>query len=86
MSCRRDYYTHMRRGRELSKTIVVGVLFLCALVLAAALTGAAGMIAVVSVLVSPLIFIFLAVFPRGTGARAVLRVRRGRPTRAPPLF
>jgi hypothetical protein len=76
----------MRRGRELSKTIVLAVLILCTVVLAAALTGAAGMMAIVSVLASSLIFVFLPLFPRRTAPLAVRHVHRGRCTRAPPLF
>jgi uncharacterized membrane protein YhaH (DUF805 family) len=75
----------MRRGRELSKTVVTVVLILCAFVLAASLTGA-GMTAIVSVLSSFLIFIFLPFFPRKSAALAVRRVHCGRTTRAPPLF
>ena len=86
MSCRLDYYTHMRSGRELTKTIVLAVLILCTVALAASITGAAGLLAIVSVLASSLIFIFLPLFPRKTAALAVRRVHRGRITRAPPRY
>jgi uncharacterized membrane protein YhaH (DUF805 family) len=75
----------MRRGRELSKTVVTVVLILCAVVLAVSLAGG-GMIAILSVLSSSLLFVFLPFFPRKTAALAVRRVHRGRTTRAPPLF
>jgi hypothetical protein len=75
----------MRRGRELSKTIFTAVLLLCVFVLAVSLVGG-GMIAILSVLSSSLILVFLPLFPRKTAAPAVRRVHRGRFTRAPPLY
>lgn len=87
MSCRLDYYTHMRRGRELSRTSFRILLVLCALVLVVALVGmSAGIMTIGSVLSSFFIFIFVPLFPRRSGALAVQRVHRGRIRRAPPLF
>ncbi len=67
------------------KTVVTAVLILCVFALAASLTGA-GMMAIVSVLSSFFIFIFLPLFPRRSPALAVRRVHHGRLTRAPPPF
>ena len=82
--CRFAYYTNMRRGRKLSNTIATVVLLLCVFALTASLAGAqAGMVAILSVFSSLLIFV--AFFTRQAVVPAVRRVHRGRSTRAPPL-
>jgi len=84
--CRFAYYTNMRRGRKLSNTIATVVLLLCVFALSASLTGAqSGIVAILSVFSSLLIFIFVPLFTRQAAVPAVRRVHRGRSTRAPPL-
>jgi hypothetical protein len=77
----------MRTGRELSRTALTVLMVLSALVLVIAFAGTGtGLVVIVSVLSSFLVFVFFPLFPRRTAALAVRRVHRGRITRAPPLF